>query len=200
MKAELALVPNSLGVAVRSIEVMEENIKIAQKEIQAEILEQCKADEHRLLICETKLRQFPDFIKKLNAFNTSLTQMKGLEGDIKESKLFIERQLPALIHMQLCEGLHVVAGNQMDELKEFETQKLEELFYHNKENQGKQPQIGKFRQRIEWIIKILKEDRLGMAPFVFKPNRDYWPDMREGHMKIYGEDKLKYFKDKERNH
>ena len=32
MKAELSLMPHTLGVAVRSMEVMEENIKMQQKE------------------------------------------------------------------------------------------------------------------------------------------------------------------------
>lgn len=73
---------------------------------------QCKADEYRLQQCESKLRQLPDLTKQVKAINTTVVQMKGLEKDIHESKLFIERQLPGLIHMQLCEGLNVIAGNQ----------------------------------------------------------------------------------------
>ena len=139
MASQLALVPGTLGVAVRSMEVMEENIKVAQREIQAELVEQCKADEYRLQSCETKLRTLPDWINKVKAINTTIVQMKGLEKDIHESKLFIERQLPGLIHLQLVEGLNVVSGDQAGELLEWQKHKLEELVKHDTDSAGKQP-------------------------------------------------------------
>ena len=45
-----------------------------------------------------------------------------------------------------------------------------------------------------YILRILREDRLGCAPFLFKHRGDYWPDMLRSHTKIYGEDKMQYFK------
>lgn len=81
---------------------------------------------------------------------------------------------------------------------DFQKQKLDELFMHDKDSSGKQPNIAKLRQRVQYIIKILREDRLGMAPFYFKKGGDFWPDMPANHMKVYGEEKLEYFKAKER--
>ena len=43
----------------------------------------------------------------------------------------------------------------------------------------------------------MKEDELGVAPFIFKRNRDYWPDMKEDMVRVYGEDKIAYFKGRE---
>ena len=160
----------------------------------------CKVDEFRIQSCEGKLRTLPEFQKKLNALNSAIMQMKGLEGDIRETKLFIERQLPGLIHLQLCEGLNSVAGNQLAELKEFEKRKLEELFYHDKDNAGKDAEIGKLRKRIQWIIGIMKGDELGAAPFVFKRNRDYWPGMKKDLVEVYGEDKLAFFRGRDSNY
>ena len=71
------------------------------------------------------------------------------------------------------------------------------MFYHDKDSAGKDAKIAKFRQRIQWIIKIMKEDELGVAPFIFKRNRDYWPDMKEDMVRVYGEDKIAYFKGRE---
>ena len=47
----------------------------------------------------------------------------------------------------------------------------------------------------------MKNDNLGVAPFIFKRNRDYWPDMKEDMVQgFYGEDKLAYFKGRESNY
>ena len=88
----------------------------------------------------------------------------------------------------------------MSQLKEFEKRKLEELFYHDKDNAGKDAEIGKLRKRIQWIIGVMKSDDLGTAPFVFKRNRDYWPGMKKDLMEVYGEDKLAFFRGRDSNY
>ena len=53
-----------------------------------------------------------------------------------ETQLFIERTLPTLIHLQMCEGLTVVAGHFLDDLEEFEKKKLDEYLAFDKANVG----------------------------------------------------------------
>ena len=44
-----------------------------------------------------------------------------------ETRSFIERSIPTMIHLQLVEGLHVVAGTNIQNLRQFERNKLSEL-------------------------------------------------------------------------
>ena len=111
IQTEVNLLPHKVDQAMKSFEIMHANIREDQNKIQKEIMDLCKVDEFRIQSCEGKLRALPEFQKKLNALNSAIMQMKGLEGDIREVKLFTERQLPGLIHLQLCEGLNSIAGN-----------------------------------------------------------------------------------------
>ena len=90
--------------------------------------------------------------------------------------MFIERSLPALIHIQLCEGLNVVAGHFQKELKEFEMEKLEQYLKFQKHTKGIQCQILKFGKCVNRFARKLFDECFGNLPFEFGRLADYWPE------------------------
>ena len=46
--------------------------------------------------------------------------------------------MPTLVHLQMCEGLNVVAGHFLPELQEFEKTKLDEYLTFEKASRGVQ--------------------------------------------------------------
>ena len=68
--------------------------------------------------------------------------------DITFLKHFVERDLPILTHLQICEGLNILQGNFLPELKEYEMRKLKELNQYNIKMRGKQIDVGDFGKRI----------------------------------------------------
>ena len=49
------------------------------------------------------------------------------DGEFKGVKLFVERQMPMLTHLQLCEGLNVIAGDNIESLQAFERSKMQQI-------------------------------------------------------------------------
>ena len=77
--------------------------------------------------CEARIRKLENVPPKVDALQTTLLQMQGMQNDVEGMKTFVERSLPMLTHLQLCEGLNVIAGENMDKLQVFEKEKLNEI-------------------------------------------------------------------------
>ena len=99
--------------------------------------------------------------------DNDVKQLKMLEINVKNTEHFIERSLPALIHIQLCEGLNIVAGHFQKELKDFEIEKLEQYLEFQKNTLGIQCQIEKFGKCVNKFAKKLFDECLGSLPFEF---------------------------------
>ena len=84
-----------------------------------------------------------------------------------------------MIHLQLVEGLHVAALNDLEKLKEFEKSKLKELTIFALDNEGKETFIKKLKTRLDKFALTQLESNLGVAPFNFGKKMDYWPEMIE---------------------
>ena len=65
-----------------------------------------------------------------------------------ETRSFIERSIPTMIHLQLVEGLHVVAGTNRQNLRQFERNKLSELMKYQLDNEGKETFTSKLKYRL----------------------------------------------------
>lgn len=50
-----------------------------------------------------------------------------MQNDVEGLKIFVERSLPMLTHLQLCEGLNIVAGEFMPDLVVFQKEKMKEI-------------------------------------------------------------------------
>ena len=134
-------------------------------------------------------------LKELNAkqeaLDSSFKQIKGLEADVSHSKLFIERELPALIHLQLSEGLNIVAGDYMTELKSWEKTKLTQLQSYIRDALGKDANTHQFRDRIIFFIDKLVKNNKGAVPFIFDGDKgDYYPYYEN--ITRFGKDKDNY--------
>ena len=119
-------------------------------------------------------------LKELNtkqeSLDSSFKQIKGLETDVSNSKLFIERELPALIHLQIAEGLNIVAGDYMAELKSWEKTKLTQLQQYIREAIGKDSNTHLFRERLVFFVDKLVKNNKGAVPFIFDGTKgDYYP-------------------------
>ena len=131
--------------------------------------------EHRLHSVERQIRSLDGLHDQVAALNTGLAQAKAIEGAFQETQLFIERTLPTLIHLQMCEGLTVVAGHFLQDLQEFESKKLDEYLLYDKMSIGQQCEIAKFRKTVNrFAAKVQAKDK-GMLPFAFGSTGDYWP-------------------------
>ena len=142
-----------------------------------EFSDQLKCDTDRLQVLETKVRPLLILPKQLKSLDSEVANIKLMDMDVIHLKHFVERELPLLTHLQLCEGLNVVHGHFLDELKEFELSKLTEINTYNERFRGVECDIGDFSQRIRMYSAFMQDVNKGVAPFKFGERNDYWPNM-----------------------
>ena len=126
--------------------------------------------------------------------SAGLMQVKQMEAAFQDTQLFVERTLPTLVHLQVCEGLNVVAGHFLPELKAFETRKLEELLTFERASKGVQCSLGTLRVVVRRFAKQVAEAAAedGVVPFILGWGGDYWPGMDLSHELTLGVSKAMY--------
>ena len=140
-----------------------QNIKLDIEEKTTEkitsVLNALKSDEFRIQDLEAKIR----VLDKIKIQNTTLSvSVQKLEQEKEEwfsLKHFIERSLPLLIHIQICEGLQVVSGDYMSRLKKFEQKKLDQLLNYIEKGRGKAVKVAKFGERLKFFAEKVKEQK-----------------------------------------
>ena len=108
-----------------------------------------------------------------------------MEASVRNTELFIERSLPALIHIQMCEGLHIVSGNFQQELKEFEMEKLEQYLKFQKQTKGIPCNLDGFGKCVNRFAKKVFDECFGNLPFCYGKSEEYWPeDFYDGELNL----------------
>ena len=96
-------------------EKMQKTIKDTFKNFSDQL--KCDTLKHQEL--ETKIRPLPDLVKKMKILGAEVKNLQIFDMDITFLKHFVERDLPILTHLQLCEGLNIIQGKFLPELKMF---------------------------------------------------------------------------------
>ena len=86
-----------------------------------------KSDEEKLNSNEARIRKLEELFPKVDAMKSSLMTTQLMQNDVEGLKIFVERSLPMLTHIQLCEGLNIVAGEYMPEVTVFQKEKMKEI-------------------------------------------------------------------------
>ena len=81
-----------------------------------EVLETMKNDEFRLQDIESEIRKLADVKNNYAVLSHSVVKLEKAKEEANQVKFFVERSLPMLVHLQMCEGLEVVAGEYLDKL------------------------------------------------------------------------------------
>ena len=117
-----------------------------------------------------------EFQKKFAAFQTKVMEAIRLLDTVKDMPTVVERQLPTLIHFQVCEGLRKTIGEIMPQkVIAYEKYKLKEFIDFNAKFGNIAPNLEKLGQRIRLISKYALNTDKGMVPFVF--GKDFTPNM-----------------------
>ena len=112
------------------------------------------------------------------------------DGEFQGVKLFVERQMPMLTHLQLCEGLNAIAGDNIESLQNFEKSKMLQIATYQKQCAGQDVSVSQLSKRIDRFIEKLREQNITSAKFEFGQNKDYWPSMEDFHMRKFGEGRI----------
>ena len=80
------------------------------------VIDTMKEEENRRLTIESKLRALESLDQKVSALNSTVFVLQAHQEETSHAKNFIERSLPMLVHLQLCEGLEVISGDYHDAL------------------------------------------------------------------------------------
>ena len=78
------------------------------------VLDTVKHEETRLTNVELKLRSLSNIEDKMTALNSTVFILQKQQDENTQAKNFIERSVPMLIHLQLCEGLEIISGEYQD--------------------------------------------------------------------------------------
>lgn len=89
----------------------------------------------------------------------------------------------------------MAALNDLEKLKEFEKSKLKELTIFALDNEGKETFIKKLKTRLDKFALTQLESDLGVAPFSFGKQKDYWPEMIENNTPI--DKKINYLSERD---
>ena len=111
----------------------------------------------------------------MKIIDAEMGTIRVCDTDVYHMKRFIQSELPLLIHYQMCEGLDVLSGQFLPQLKNFEMKKLDELLNHNMDCAGKGIYIGEYGERIRDYGYHMKDTNRGFFPFFFGRGNDYWP-------------------------
>lgn len=93
---------------------------------------------------------------------------------MKETRGFIERQLPVLVHLQVTEALHENTLG-INNIRDFEKTRLNDLMNYARENEIAEANIGKLKAKLMQFCEVMLYQGKGVAPFIFGKGRDYWP-------------------------
>lgn len=126
--------------AESSIKKMQDAVIESQKKALTQIREQAKMDTEKLLKVETQMRYLSEVIDKVNSLNQQVHHLTPLRLQINDTRTFIERQLPILIHLQVMEGLHVGTLG-LEKVREFERARLAKLKKYAADGEGTESQI-----------------------------------------------------------
>jgi len=86
------------------------------------------------------MRYLSEVIDKVNALNQQVHHLTPLRLQMNDTRTFIERQLPILIHLQVMEGLHVGTLG-LEKVREFERTRLAKLKKYAADGEGTESQI-----------------------------------------------------------
>lgn len=115
--------------------------------------------------------------------------------------MFSERALPILIHLQLCEGINSVVqtDQQMQNLHNFDLQKLAQLQLYVKQCETEKPTLPQFKSVLVNYLKSLNETGEGSAPFHLGKDLHYWPNMpnkkvdfKQENLRVWNERNVKH--------
>ena len=172
--------PSQIVQGVSSIRKMHTEIKEKMTQTFKDFNAQLRVDSLRLQELETKVRPVPEIEKQMKILDAEMGTIRLCDKDLYQVKHFIQRELPLLIHLQLCEGLDVVSGSFLSELKVFEKKKLQELLTYYEDSKGVRIDIGDFGDRIRDYGHFLKDTDRGFFPFTLGKGHDYWAEMTYG--------------------
>jgi hypothetical protein len=132
--------PMKVEQAESSIKKMQDAVIDSQKKALTQIREQAKMDTEKLLKVETQMRYLSEVIDKVNSLNQQVHHLTPLRLQMNDTRTFIERQLPILIHLQVMEGLHVGTLG-LEKVREFERARLAKLKKYAADGEGTESQI-----------------------------------------------------------
>ena len=118
-------------------------------------------------------------IEKVNMIDMQVQHLTPLSLHVKETRCFVERSLPLMIHFQLVEGLHVAVLNDLSKLKHFEKTKLKELINYAMDSEAKETFTHKLSSRLKDFSTMQLDSDNGVAPFNLGRDKDFWPEMIE---------------------
>jgi hypothetical protein len=111
--------PSKIDQAEMMIRKSSDSILESTKRALVQIREQSRVDTDKILKMETQMRLLYDTIDRLNALNHQMNHLTPLRLQMNETRAFIERQLPTMIHLQVAEGLHIGCMG-IEKVREFE--------------------------------------------------------------------------------
>ena len=117
-----------------------------------------------------------EFQKKFVDFQVRLSEcMKRIET-LKYIPQMVERDIPLLVHFQICEGLRKTLDDIVPQkLSEFETNKLKEFQEFFIKYSGAEPNLKALSGRLYAKARELFRNNKQMVPFSY--GKDYRPDM-----------------------
>ena len=131
LRVQINTMPAMYQQGLDRIQAQDNKIQQAMKSTIEQAQRMLFNSENRLYTVERRIAELHGLEKKVKVMNDSVKQIKKMETAFQETQAFIERTLPAQIHLQLCEGLNVTAGHFLDDLKEFENRKMTEFVHYD---------------------------------------------------------------------
>ena len=86
---------------------------------------------------------------------------------VKDCHRFVERTVPMMIHLQVCEALNATVDQDMDKILEFQREKLSEIYRFVKSSEGKHSKINNMRKSIESHCKYFWNRDKGVSTFKY---------------------------------
>lgn len=90
--------------------LLKEQIKLDMKAQMGHFIENLQMDQETLRLCDNQTRQLMPLLDRVDLIDQSVNKIKANEIEMLCCRQFIESSLPMYVHMQLCEGLNVIAG------------------------------------------------------------------------------------------
>ena len=185
LERQVKALPNELEQNMLIVRTMKSEIVKKTEEQFTTICTTLKIDTDRLTDLERSNVTLDKMVRKVELVEMEVQKLRHIDEEMFQANCFIERVLPIQIHHQVCEGLNIVAGTDIQELLKFEREKSAQLSTYMKQCDGYKPGVKRLRTAMENFHHHIHKSEIGSAPFIFGEMKDYWPDIPEKQMKAY---------------
>jgi hypothetical protein len=160
-------IPRNIQTITAKVDQQAKSILDMCKTTIEEVISQMKQDSMKIQTMEREIVTFRALKGKMVELKAMEIESKRTTDQVNDVHRFVERTVPMMIHLHICEALNITVANDMSTMLDYQRKKLEEIYRYVKSSEGKQSKINNMRRCIESHCKYFWNRDKGVSTFKY---------------------------------